>query len=106
MIAVAISVFVVFSIPSSPGDELTSSTSGPRVERIMSTPATLRPMALAALKAVRPFGGRQCDLAAGSAPMQVGAEFAVRTPALHRGDNAAPDDKGPDVGAFRFLMNS
>ena len=38
------------SIPK-PGEALTSRTSGPRLERIRSTPATWRPTALAALMA-------------------------------------------------------
>src|SRR5690606_12707238 len=42
---------VAFSMPSSPGDELTSITSGPRLDRSRSTPATLRPMGLAAVRA-------------------------------------------------------
>src|SRR5262245_3823857 len=41
------------SMPSIPGDELTSTTTGPRLERKRSTPATLRPSTSAARSAVR-----------------------------------------------------
>ena len=39
---------VAFSIPN-PGEALTSRINGPRAERMRSTPATWRPMTLAAL---------------------------------------------------------
>ena len=48
MTAPATSTPVASSIPSSPGDALTSSTSGPRTERIRSTPATPSPSTPAA----------------------------------------------------------
>src|SRR5262249_12826718 len=51
-IAVATSTPVAVSMPSRPGEELTSITSGPRLERSMSTPHTLRPIERAALSAV------------------------------------------------------
>lgn len=44
---------VAVSIPSSPGDEFTSNNKGPLLERIMSTPATVRLNILAALTARR-----------------------------------------------------
>ena len=47
----AISFWLTDSIPSKPGDELTSKTSGPRFELMMSTPATSRLSALHALMA-------------------------------------------------------
>lgn len=52
MIGLATLRRVIFSIPK-PGLALTSSTSGPRLERIKSTPATVRPIALAARKHIR-----------------------------------------------------
>ena len=51
MIRPAISFSVAFSTPSSPGDELTSRTSGPREERMRSTPATFNPTARVACRA-------------------------------------------------------
>src|SRR5262249_41941850 len=50
--APATSTPVVFSIPSSPGDEFTSITIGPSADSIRSTPATRRPSARAAASAV------------------------------------------------------
>src|SRR5690606_2253236 len=47
----AISSPVVFSMPSSPGEELTSKSKGPRLERMMSTPATSKLRTLADLMA-------------------------------------------------------
>lgn len=47
----AISIPVAFSMPSSPGDELTSRSKGPLLERMMSTPATERFSVLVALMA-------------------------------------------------------
>src|SRR3569623_662483 len=52
MMSVVTSLPLAVSIPSRPGEEFTSITSGPRCERRMSTPATLRPMARAARTAV------------------------------------------------------
>src|SRR5262245_10625254 len=49
MMAEATSTPVAFSTPSRPGDELTSMTSGPRLDCSMSTPQTLRPIDRAAL---------------------------------------------------------
>ncbi|MNC82625.1 hypothetical protein D3C75_1362070 [compost metagenome] len=48
---------MVTSIPSSPGDEFTSITNGPWLERRMSTPATLKPITLAARIAVMRSSG-------------------------------------------------
>ena len=45
------------SMPSSPGEELTSSTSGPRLLRSRSTPATARPITAAARSAVSVSAG-------------------------------------------------
>src|SRR5690606_22719641 len=53
MIMAAMSMPVADSIPSRPGEEFTSSNSGPLEERIRSMPATRRSMALAALTAMR-----------------------------------------------------
>ena len=53
IISPAISLFVAPSIPSSPGDEFTSNNKGPFAERIISTPATYKSIALAALIAIR-----------------------------------------------------
>ena len=53
----AMSLRVANSMPSRPGVELTSSTTGPRPERIRSTPATLSPITLAARTAVRRSSG-------------------------------------------------
>ena len=44
---------VVFSMPSRPGDGLTSSTKGPRLESTTSTPAIFSPRILAATCAMR-----------------------------------------------------
>jgi len=96
MIAWRLSVFVVFSILPVPARIDFGAPAGPASNGSCRRP-NIEAHGLAALKAVAPFGGRQCDLAAGSAPMQVGAEFAVAPRRCHRGDNAAPDDKGPDV---------
>src|SRR5690606_5068287 len=48
IISNAMSFPVAPSIPSKPGDELTSNNSGPFAERIISTPATVNPIAFAA----------------------------------------------------------
>ena len=48
MISAATSTPLAFSMPSSPGDAFTSSTRGPRRDRIRSTPATPRPSTRAA----------------------------------------------------------
>lgn len=57
MIMPATSFPVAVSIPSIPGEEFTSSTSGPRSDRTISTPATFKPIAFAASTAVlRSFG--------------------------------------------------
>ncbi|MCY1268567.1 hypothetical protein D9M70_170430 [compost metagenome] len=53
----ATSCEVVVSMPSRPGEEFTSITSGPWWERRMSTPATDRPMTLAARMAVMRSSG-------------------------------------------------
>src|SRR4051812_13038080 len=53
IISLAISLFVAPSIPSSPGEEFTSSNRGPLDDRMISTPATLRFIAFAALIAMR-----------------------------------------------------
>ena len=45
-------MLVAFSMPSRPGDELTSITTGPWLDRNRSTPATARPVILAARDAV------------------------------------------------------
>ena len=50
--ALAMSFPVAFSIPSSPGDEFTSNNKGPLDERIISTPATFKFIALAAFIAI------------------------------------------------------
>ena len=47
MMASATFLLVDFSMPSRPGEELTSMTRGPRAERRRSTPARCRPMILA-----------------------------------------------------------
>ena len=52
MILPAMSMPVAVSMPSSPGDELTSRTWGPSSARIRSTPATFSPSFLEALTAV------------------------------------------------------
>ena len=52
MTKLATSVPVAFSTPSSPGELLTSITSGPPDDRSMSTPATFKPSAAAASTAV------------------------------------------------------
>lgn len=44
----AISFCVAVSTPSSPGEEVTSSNKGPDLDRIISTPATLKPNIFAA----------------------------------------------------------
>ena len=51
--APATSAPLACSMPSMPGEELTSITTGPRLERSMSTPATLRPSTSAERIAVR-----------------------------------------------------
>src|SRR5687767_14953347 len=48
MILLATSTFVDCSMPSSPGEELTSITTGPWLARRRSTPQTLRPIDRAA----------------------------------------------------------
>ncbi len=48
---------VVFSMPSSPGEALTSITSGPRLARRISTPATSSPSVCAALIAISRSSG-------------------------------------------------
>lgn len=48
----AISILLQASMPSRPGEELISRTLGPSWERIMSTPATRKPILLAALSAI------------------------------------------------------
>ena len=52
MISPATSTPVAVSMPSSPGEEFTSMTTGPRSARSRSTPATANPMTLAARMAV------------------------------------------------------
>src|SRR5262249_39752530 len=64
MIAAATSMPVVFSIPSRPGEELTSMIIGPWADSIISTPATLRPRTRAAARAVLRYScGRMILLA-------------------------------------------
>lgn len=53
----AIFLPVAPSMPSRPGEELTSSNLGPSFDLIMSTPATFRPMTLAALTAISRSSG-------------------------------------------------
>src|SRR5690606_29906045 len=57
MIMLATSFDVAVSIPSRPGEEFTSITSGPWLERRISTPATFRPMMRAARTAVARSSG-------------------------------------------------
>src|SRR5690606_14763957 len=57
MIIPATSLVVVVSMPARPGEEFTSMTSGPWLERRISTPATFRPMTLAARTAVMRSSG-------------------------------------------------
>src|SRR6056297_2765022 len=57
MIMPATSLPVAVSMPSRPGEELTSITRGPWLERSRSTPATFRPMMRAALTAVERSSG-------------------------------------------------
>src|SRR5690606_4548329 len=57
MIIPAMSLPVAASMPSRPGEELTSMTTGPWFERRMSTPATLSPMILAERTAVERSSG-------------------------------------------------
>ena len=57
MTSPAMSLPVVDSMPSRPGEEFTSITSGPWLERRMSTPATFRPITRAARMAVERSSG-------------------------------------------------
>ena len=66
---VAMSLLEMRSMPSRPGEELTSRMSGPRFERMMSTPATSRPMALAAALAVLRSSGVNFDFGGCAAVM-------------------------------------
>ena len=53
MISLAISLPVADSIPSNPGEELTSKIKGPLLDWSISTPATPSPIALVAFNAAR-----------------------------------------------------
>ena len=103
MIVPATSLPVAVSMPSSPGEELTSMTTGPWFERSRSTPATFSPMTFAARTAVRAFLGGDLDQLGGAAAVEVGAELALLALALHGGDDLVADHEAADVGAAGLL---
>ena len=99
IIAPATSLPLASSMPSSPGEELTSMTTGPWFERSMSTPQTRSPIAFAERTAVLRSSGVSLIRLARAAAVEVGAELALRALPLHRRDHAVADDEGADVGA-------
>ena len=86
-----------------PGEELTSTTTGPRLERSRSTPRDVEAQRLG-----RAHGGAALVLGDHhrlglAAAMQVGAELARLARAHHAGHDLAADDQRADVGAAGLL---
>ena len=102
-IVVATSTPVDFSMPSRPGDELTSITTGPRFDRSMSTPHTLRPMALAARMAVARSSGVILISSARPPRCRLERKSPLAPGSLHGRNDLAADDQSADVAAFGFL---
>ena len=100
MIAPATSSLVAASIPSRPGEELTSITSGPSLPSSMSTPATRRPMICAARTAARSYSASSSTGSTRAAAVHVGAELVALRDAPHRRHHAVADDQGADVAAL------
>ena len=93
MIRPATSTPVAVSTPSSPGEQLTSMTTGPWFERRMSTPDTLRPERPGGPHGDAALLGREPHLLGGPAAVQVRAEVAGRALALDGGDHPVADDE-------------
>ena len=91
--------------PSSPGEEFTSSTSGPRLLRIRSTPATPRPSTRGAHRGLD-LGLAGLYRLGRAAAMQVGTESPLRRLPAHRRDHRLPTTKQRRSAPFASAMNS
>ena len=103
MISPATSTPLASSIPSRPGEEFTSSTSGPRCDADqVDTGDAESEHARGADRDIL-FGRAGAHALGAAAAMQVGAEVALGRLPLHRRDHAATDHEAAHVGTARLL---